>query len=203
MLKRTKLYLLLTLLVLTGFAGTIHSGCLTGKERRLLVTSLKESRKALISAVSGLSEAQLNFKPNDATPSLREQVYELTRVEEQIWQLTEASLLQPEHPVRRHQINFTDTDLEKIAASGKIRLCSVSCSKAARSFAVAMEKFAAHRSNLLKFVRTTTDDLRNHTVQTENGTIDSYQALLAMNEQTAYHIRCIEAAKLHPGFPAN
>ena len=59
MFKRTKGYLLLTLLVLTGLAGNTHSNSLSGKERKVLVNHLKDSKTAFLKSVKNLSEDQL------------------------------------------------------------------------------------------------------------------------------------------------
>ena len=61
MLKRTKGYTLLLLLVLTGLAGRISTTTITSKERRVAIDELKESKVAVLKSVKGLSEKQLNF----------------------------------------------------------------------------------------------------------------------------------------------
>ena len=62
MLKRTKGRLLLTLLVITGLAGTLSNTALTEKERKFVVHNLKDTKSEVQKSIKGLSDAQLNFK---------------------------------------------------------------------------------------------------------------------------------------------
>src|SRR3982751_2395654 len=98
MLKRTKGYLLLTLLVLTGLAGNTHSNSISGKERRSLVNQLKDSKAALLESIEGLSDAQLNFKPAPDKWSVRECIYHLAVAENNLWTATSAALKKDINP---------------------------------------------------------------------------------------------------------
>jgi hypothetical protein len=62
MLKRTKGRLLLTLLVITGLAGTLKDASISKKERKSAVSLMKDTKSDVINSVKGLSDAKLNFK---------------------------------------------------------------------------------------------------------------------------------------------
>lgn len=62
MLKRTISRLLLSLIVITGLAGTLKDNSISSKERKFAVGLMKESKEAVIKSTHGLSPAQLNFK---------------------------------------------------------------------------------------------------------------------------------------------
>ena len=62
MLKRTMGRSLLTLLVITGLAGTINDNSLSKTERKTAIGLMKDTKADVLKSVKGLSEAQLNFK---------------------------------------------------------------------------------------------------------------------------------------------
>jgi hypothetical protein len=65
-MRRSKYgYLLLALLVITGLAGTITSTSITSKERKLIVSNLKDTKNDVLKSIKGLSKSQLNFKPSE------------------------------------------------------------------------------------------------------------------------------------------
>src|SRR6187551_3828204 len=94
MFKRTKGYFLLTMLVLTGLAGRLHTNILTTKERHYLVTELKTSKKELLKNVEDLSAKQLNFKADKNALSIKECVYKLISIEYSLWTSAQNSLKQ-------------------------------------------------------------------------------------------------------------
>ncbi|MFL5788794.1 MAG: hypothetical protein ACJ748_12120, partial [Flavisolibacter sp.] len=61
MLKRTKGYFLLTMLVLTGLAGRLHTDTLSGKERRFLISELKLTSSDFLLSIKYLTPRQLNY----------------------------------------------------------------------------------------------------------------------------------------------
>jgi len=60
MLKRKTGRYLLTLLVITGLAGTIESNVISKKERKYALALVKSFREDALKNMRGLSEAQLN-----------------------------------------------------------------------------------------------------------------------------------------------
>ena len=109
MLKRTKTYLLLSLLVITGFAGKIHSDAISGKERKVLVNDLKDTKKIFLQSVKGLSDAQLNFKPSADAWSVKECAYHLALSENNLWAMAEKTLKETANPEKRSEIKITSS----------------------------------------------------------------------------------------------
>lgn len=205
MFKRTKGYLLLTLLVLTGFAGRIHSDSLTGKERKFVVNHLKESKTAFLKSVKGLSEAQLNYKPAPDKWSVKECIYHITLAENNLWTMAEAELKKPTNPEKRSEIKVDDVALVKMMTDRTSKFQAPETFKPEQakwpSANEALVDFKEKRANLLKFAKTTTDDLRNHVRQAPWGYMDSYQAVLMISAHTMRHTQQIEEIKAGPGFP--
>ena len=86
MLKRTKGRLLLTLLVITGLAGTLNDPAISSKERKFSANLMKDTKTELIKSVKGLSEAQLDYKAAPDKWSVKECVYHIAISEKNLWQ---------------------------------------------------------------------------------------------------------------------
>src|SRR5689334_3869589 len=91
MFKRTKGYFLLTMLVLTGLAGRIHSDTLSNKERNKIINQLIATNAVLAEHISNLYPKQLNYKPAYKL-SVKEKIYHLVVIENNLWNLAKAGL---------------------------------------------------------------------------------------------------------------
>jgi len=200
MLKRTKLYLLVTLLVLTGFAGSLHTGSISGNERRLLVSSLKSSRNALLDEIKELSPNQMNW--NGAGLSIRQQFDFLLQAELETVKHTRL-FLQPS--ATRSKSSDTYGDKATLAYINSFRLSQMqqiaSCSRRITSMKECRITFTDTRNSILRFARTTTDDLRTYTSSLGSRAPDLYQLLLAHARLTHLLAAQIAATKKHPEFP--
>jgi len=205
MLKRTKGYLLLTLLVLTGLAGQIHSDSLKNKERKFLVNHLKDSKAHFLKSVKGLSEQQLNFKEAADKWSVKECMQHLALSENNLWAMAEGQLKQAPNPEKRSEIKITDEALIKMITdrSSKFKAGETFQPEAAKwkTAHEALKEFKDKRANLLKYAKTTTDDVRNHVAQAPFGSLDTYQLLLMISAHTLRHTQQIEEIKANPAFP--
>jgi hypothetical protein len=205
MLKRTKIYLVLTLLVLTGFAGSLNTESLSSKERKSLVNQLKETKKAFLQSIKGLSEEQLNFKPSPESWSIKECAYHLALSENNLWQMADKTLKEASNPEKRNGIKVSDEQLVKMVEDRSVKVKTTEklepASAKYKNLDEALEDFKTHRAELVKFVKTSTDDMRNHVTQMPFGSIDSYQLLLMIAAHTNRHIQQIEEIKANARFP--
>jgi len=205
MLKRTKGRLLLTLLVVTGLAGKITDTTITSKERKFLVSELKDTKSAIQSTVKGLSEKQLNYKSAPDRWSIRECVYHITLAENNLWNLLETAMKNPPTPEKRREVTVSDDDLlkgitdrtEKRQAPEVIRPDKASWKNTQEALAA----FKLSRGNHLKYAKTTTEDLRNHIIDLPFGKVDAYQFMLFMAGHSQRHLLQIKEIKADPGFP--
>lgn len=200
MLKRTKSYLLLTLVVLTGFAGSVHNGLLTARERRTLVHELKETRKIFLHNIEGLSENQMNFKPEAGAMSINDCISTLITEENETWNKTAVALNQPAQLLQRGRSAFTDEAFHKLVLTRSINSRN-SSNQFFPNNKDAVSQFRSKRKELLKFVNTTTDDLRSQEVMMPIGKIDAFQAILLLTIHTNTLSKQISAIKAHPAFP--
>jgi hypothetical protein len=204
MLKRTKGRLLLTLLVITGFAGTLNTTSLTKKERKIVVAQLKDSKADVLKSIRGLSDKQLNFKPSAGQWSIREHIYHLALAESGFWDMLEASMKKPATPEKRPGIRIADETLVEAMVTDHGCAAQFEPAKAKwKSVNQAVTVFKSSRSEHLKYVKTTTEDLRNHFIHLPSGVIDCYQFILFVSRHNEGHFQKIGEIMANPHFPAN
>ena len=114
MLKRTMGRSLLTLLVITGLAGTINDFSINKQERKAAISLMKDTKADVLRSVKGLSEAQLNFKTAPDKWSVRECMYHIAISEKNLWDMMEAAMKAPANPEKRSEIKMTDEQLIKM-----------------------------------------------------------------------------------------
>jgi vacuolar-type H+-ATPase subunit D/Vma8 len=64
-----------------------------------------------------------------------------------------------------------------------------------------LDAFKEKRGQLIKYAKTTTEDMRNHVAQMPFGYIDAYQLIVFISAHTRRHIMQIEEVKANPAFP--
>jgi len=194
MFKRTKGYFLLTMLVLTGFAGRMHSNILTTKERHMLVTELKTSRNDFLKTVEGLSSKQFDFKANKKELSIKEYIYKLVSMENNLWEAAQASLKQEISTVKN---TFPDEALISLAQQQKKLQNNIKF----KTVKEALKFYKNERSEMLKYVHTSTENVRGHIAQISMGNFDVYQLMLLNTIYAKYFTQQIEQIKTHSNFP--
>lgn len=205
MLKRTQGRLLLTLLVITGLAGTLNNTSLSGKERKSAINLMKDTRSDVFKSVKGLSDAQLNFKPTPDRWSVKECVYHIALSEKNLWDLLEKTMKAPANPEKRAEIKITDEEIIAGVESRdkKVKTIETLEPKNApyKSVGEALESFKNYRTDHIKYMKSTTEDLRNHVVQMSFGWLDCYQLCLMIAAHSTRHSKQIDEVKADPNFP--
>lgn len=205
MLQRTHSFMLLLLLVVTGLAGRIHSDPLSIKERRFLLTQLKESKAAYLKSIKGLSEAQLVFRPEAGRWTIKECIQHLALSEETLWKMADTQLKSPANPDQRTAIQVTDDGiLQAMRDRSEKRKTFETLEPNIRQWRnteEAINEFKDKREALMRYVKTTTDDMRSHVAMLDSGPMDTYQVLLLIAGHTDRHTAQINEVKAHPSFP--
>ena len=201
MLKRTKGRFLLSLLVITGFAGTVNNTALTKENRKLAVEHLKDSKLELQKITKSLSDNQLNFKVTGDSPSIRELFYQLLATEAYYWDVLDRTMRGPSTPEKRSGLALSDGDLIPGGPIAKTDICFHPNEQSWKSITAAQASFKQTRTQYLKYVKTTTEDLRNHVISMPFGKVDSYQFILFVSTHSDKHLRDIRAIMAHPSFP--
>jgi hypothetical protein len=205
MLKRKMGRYLLSLLVITGLAGTVKTNVVTKEERKYATGLMKESYKQAIKSVKGLSDAQLDFKIASDKWSVRNCFYHIAATENGLWQWFEASMKAPANPEKRAEIKLTD---EQFVAMIKDRSNKAQAPEQFRpenikytNLPEAMADFKTSRMAHIQYMKTTTEDMRNHVVQMPFGWVDCYQLYLLIGAHSNRHTQQMNEVKTATGFP--
>ena len=172
---------------------------MTALERQRLVAHLEMTGAWLADEVSGLSPAQLQFRPAPGKWSIIEVLEHLTISSPIYWtQLHEAMKKPPgrsrptgtDEGILWYGIDRTQREKAIPSEDAKGRLRDVSGAlKALRSL----------HEEMLRYARTTNDDLRAHYVERQGS--DAYQWFLLISTHEQRHILQIREIKVHPDFP--
>lgn len=206
MLKRTKGRLLITLLVITGLAGTVKHSSLLPQERKFAVRMWKDNKAAILNSIQNLSNKQLYFQSKKNNHSIAFYIENINATEKAAWDLFEKAMNQPATaPELRLTLTYSDEQiLEKVKTEQSLipftGIVSTSLPEEKKS-AAAINTFKVQRTSHIRYLRSSTEDLRNHILQTPAGAIDCYQLALAI---VSYHdvlAQKIERIKNDPSFP--
>jgi len=205
MLKRTKGRFLLTMLVITGLAGTFKDSSLTNQERKVAITSLKETKSDILKAIKGLSEAQLNFKSAPERWSIKECVIHITLAEKNLWDMLGTAMKEPAAPEKRSEVKVSDEDLVKMVEDRTTKVKTTDPLQPAKApwqtLTETLTAFKTARTDHIKYAKSTTEDMRDHFVQLPFGWIDAYQFILFMSAHSNRHLQQINEIKADPAFP--
>ncbi len=69
------------------------------------------------------------------------------------------------------------------------------------TYEATLKEFKAKREHSINYIKTTTDDLRNHYNDFPFGKVDAYQTMLVMTAHSKRHTDQIEEIMKHVNFP--
>lgn len=196
---------LLTLLVVTGLAGTINNTSISKQERKTAISLMKDTKADAVKSVKGLSEAQLNFKAAPDKWSVKECMYHIAISEKNLWDMMEATMKVPANPEKRSEIKTTDEQLIKMMEDRSFKVKTVAAFEPVntpyKSLDEAVEAFKSRRAEHIKYMKSTTEDMRNHVIQMPFGWLDCYQLCLMVGSHSNRHTQQINEVKADPAFP--
>ena len=205
MLKRTMGRSLLTLLVITGLAGTINDSSLSKKERKFGISLMKDTRDDVLKTTSGLSETQMNFKAAPEKWSVKECMFHIAAAEKLLWGLFENTMKAPANPEKRSEIKLSDEQVVKMVEDRTFKAQAAEPVQPKNtgftSLYEATEDFKKTRADHIKYMKSSTEDLRNRVIQMPFGWIDCYQLYLMIGAHSNRHTQQMNEVKANPGFP--
>ena len=197
--------LLITLLVVTGLAGTVNDSSISKKERKASMALMKDTKAEVIKSVKDLSDAQLNFKASPDKWSVKECVYHIAISEKNLWSFFEGTMKAPANPEKRSEVKMTDEQIVKIIEDRSTKVKTMESFEPKntpfQSLDEALADFKTKRADHQKYMKSSTEDMRNHVVQMPFGWIDCYQMTLFISAHTNRHTQQINEVKAGPGFP--
>jgi len=203
--RKTYNYLLLLFLVFSGLAGTPTSDVLSKKERKFAAEHMKSTKAELQDAIKGLSAAQLTYKISADKWSVQECVYHIAISEKTLWTMLETSMKAGPTPEKKKDLKVTDDQVIKMLGDRTNKVKTFPPLEPQntpyKSFDDAMNDFKAGRTAHIKYIKATSEDLRNHFVQMPFGMLDCYQLCLMISSHTDRHVQQLNEVKADVGFP--
>jgi 5-methylcytosine-specific restriction endonuclease McrA len=191
----------LTVIALASFVAVAApaASALTSAERQHLVAHLEMTAAWLADEVADLTPAQLSFRREPGAWTISEVVEHLVLVAPIYWQDLQAALKQPAGDRRSA---MTDADVLWYGIDRTSREQAIPGERTAarpRDAHAVMEAYRTHHDRLLRYVRTTDDDLRSHIVPRQQ--CDGYQWALLISAHEQRHVLQIREIKADPKFP--
>ena len=172
---------------------------MTGLERQRVVAHLEMTGNWLADEVSGLSSAQLHFRPAPGVWSILEVLDHLVVTGPIYWRDLRKAL---EAPPRARKRSGTDEGVLWYGIDRTHRQKALPAEDPkgqVRDLADGLDAFGKLHAKMLAYARTTADDLRGHVVDREE--CDAYQWLLLISTHTQRHILQIREIRKNGKFP--
>jgi uncharacterized damage-inducible protein DinB len=190
-----------TIALLSLIALNLAAAPLTQGERDRAMSELHASRKMVVDSVSGLSEAQLNWKAKPEQWSVAEVVEHLAIIEDFVIGLYKQVTAGPADPAAKAAQK--DEDFLKSIRNRDQKVSApepATPKKTFPSLAAALKAFEDRRVRNIAYVETTMDqDLRLKIVP--GFKMDAYQIFLLLAAHAQRHVDQISEVKAMPGFP--
>jgi hypothetical protein len=190
------LFAVLSAFVPVAFAG---AASMTDLERQRLVAHLDMTNSWLPSELSGLSAAQLEFRPAPGAWSILEVVEHLTIADPIYWRQFHEAMAKPAGSFTRAGTDedilwygIDRTNREKAIPSEDVK-------GRLHDPRPALDSLRRLHAEMLEYAKSTGDDLRSHYVERQRS--DAYQWLLLISTHEQRHILQIREIKANPGFP--
>lgn len=193
--------------VFLGFSFNSAKDSISKKERHYAMQFLKDTQNDVLDKIKGLSEAQLKYKPAPDRWSVEECLKHIAVTEQALWQMASGTLQQPANPDKRNEIKMTDEQLVSMVENRTNKVKTQDQFKPEntpfKSMEDAMASFSENREKLIKYVKTTQEDLRDHVATLPFGMIDCYQLILFIGAHSNRHAQQMAEVMADPGFPKN
>jgi uncharacterized damage-inducible protein DinB len=186
-------------LALIAAGGPPVAAAMTDLDRQRLVAHLRMTSGWLVDEVSGLSAAQLQFRPASNAWSIAEVMEHIVLVAPIYWQDLQAALKEPSS---ERSSRMTDADVLWYGIDRSRREQAIPSERPPgqlRDLPKALEAYLVHHDRLEQYVKTTRDDLRGHIVRRQG--CDAYQWALLISTHEQRHILQIREIKAAQNFP--
>jgi len=192
------------LLVMWFVGATAHAQSLAPADRERAVKYLETTRKNILAATEGLSEAQWNFKSAPDRWSVAEVTEHIAAAEDMLFNLTAEKVMKAPPRPEGEDVKAID---EMVLTKVSDRTNKVQAPEPLRptnrygSPEEALKHFVESRDRTIAFMQKT-DDLRAHAVDSALGKkLDAYQWILFISAHSERHTKQINEVKADPNFP--
>jgi hypothetical protein len=193
---------LIALFLLAG-AAVASAQEVTQAEKDKALQYLETTRKGVLEATKGLSEAQWNFKPAPDRWSVAQTMEHIAAAEDYIRGMVKEKIMMAPAGDPGRDVKKTD---EGVLAMVPDRTTKVQAPEPL----VPTNRFGSPEASLKHFVdsRTTTEDflktttgLRDHVADSPMGKLDGYEFVLLIAAHSERHTKQINEVKADPNFP--
>ena len=179
-------------------------GTLTDSERSFLVEQLQLSKKAFLASIDGVTDAQWKFKASPTSWSIAECAEHIVLSEDFLFGAAQGILKSPAVPRPETSNSEQDHKLVMMVGDRSHKATAPEQITPSGKFptpADAARAFTEKRDRDIAYAKTTTDDLRVHSMKGPMGIMDSYQFLLLMASHTGRHTDQIKEVQANADYP--
>jgi uncharacterized damage-inducible protein DinB len=187
------------LIAALAIAGAVPSPEITSLERQRLVAHLEMTSSWLTEEVTGLSQAQLDFRPASGSWSIMEVLEHLVVVGPIYWNDLQKAV--KGRPIEGN-LQSSDANILWYGIDRTNREAAIPTERAPgklRDLQTGLNAYRKQHAQLLQYVKETKDDLRRRFVDRQGS--DAYQWALLISTHEQRHILQIREIKAHPKFP--
>ena len=197
---------MIAVVALAGVASLAFAQPLTKDERERGLSELQATRKLFLESVTGLSEAQWNFKPAPEVWSVGEVAEHIAVSEDTIFgMVTEKIMKGPAEPDKKAEVQGKDQIILEKVVDRSVKVQAPEVLRPTHRFAsqqALVDHFKESRDRTIAYVANTQDELRSHFGDHPLlKTMDGYQWLLLLSSHSHRHTLQIEEVKANPNFP--
>ena len=211
--QMTSSFLILLILVAFGSAPLLASSpdsnkarTLSKKDREFATQRLNASKKKLLDAISGLSEAQWNFKPSPLKWSIAETAEHLVLAEDTIFSLVTERILKTPAAEDGVSSKVENTAIFEAATDRSRRFQAPAVIRPKQKWETKddlIKEFEKRRARTIAYVESTSDELHGHFLKNAlfKDELDAFQWLLFAAAHNERHMAQINEVKANPNFP--
>lgn len=200
-MKRILLSLTNLVLISSTLLAQTH---LSAEDRSKAIDYLKETQSAYLKVVKGLSDEQLNFRSDEESWSVAECVEHITASEQSFFDLVEMTLKTDPDPSLRSEVKLSDQEVIGIMENREQKVKTrpdLEPTDRYTGFDNSIDEFKSKRKSIIKYIKTTNDDLRNRYFDFPFGKVDSYQILLLISAHVTRHTKQIQEIIANSNYP--
>ena len=195
---------MLGILVLIGSGATAKAQNLSKADLDRGLQYLETTKKNIVDATRGLSEAQWNFKPSPFKWSVAQVIEHIAASEDLLRQMAEGQIKQQAGPGPDRDLKKTDDRVLELVPDRSRKFQAPDPLRPRNQFGTpeaALNHFLESRAKTVELLKNT-PDLRGHVAESGLlGKIDAYERILFVAAHSERHTKQLLEVKADPKFP--
>jgi uncharacterized damage-inducible protein DinB len=211
-MMKTLIFMLFAALLAVGHSSaqtapndTVSKGGANENGKDFLLQYYQQTFDELQKSISGLNEAQLQFKPAAHRWSINQCLSHIVLTEKMIFDYAKKGMEMPANPKRKSDVKISDEGIIKgiTDRSHKAKAPDENVGNDQKYTASqALSDLQTQRKEIIDYInKVPLEDLRNHINDSPFGPIDAYHSFLFISGHTSRHTLQIEEVKADKNFP--